>query len=104
MEEVPAPREPSPAPMVDLLYEKAVAFTEVEVVTLEAWDDAIGFDTHLAHRILQAGLLAEHYKSLLSEDPALVTPEQSGRLSALLNALRDLLRELGGRTSKEYHV
>ncbi|SRR5713101_1442159 len=93
----------SPLPEDTLLYEKAVAFTQTEVVTFEAWEDAFANNQpELAHRILVAGLLAEHYKSLLSEDPAQVTNAQSERLTFLLDSLRDELAKLSGITRRNY--
>ncbi len=93
----------SPFPEDTQLYEKAVAFTQTEIVVLEAWEDAIkNNEPELAHRILAAGLLAEHYKSLLPEDLSKVTNAQSERLTFLLNALRDELEKLSGITRRHY--
>lgn len=93
------------APTPDLLYEKAVTFTETEVVVLEAWEDAISANQpELAHKVLRAGLLAEHYRSLLSEDPGQITDHQSAVLTGLLNILRDLLAQVWHQTGKHYGV
>ncbi len=93
----------APAPTIDYRFEKAVAFTETEVVVLEAWKDAAdGGEYELAHKVLRAGLLAEHYKSLLAENPGQITDHESAVLAELLNQLRELLDRVGRFTHKTY--
>ncbi len=81
----------------DLLLKKAAEFTTIEDAALNAWLNAelAGFDD-LAREILHAGLLAEHYRSLLSEDDGKITSEQSAvlrRLQAEFAATLDRLTE-----------
>ncbi len=89
--------------MDDLLLHKANEFTATEVVTIEAWEDAANAGNYgLAHDILHAGLLAEHYRSLLSEDPAQITDAQSAQQADLLAKLDELLHQLAAATGKTY--
>lgn len=82
--------------MEDLILTKATEFTNTEVVTLGAWLAAAeAGEFGLARDLLFAGLLAEHYRSLLSEDPAQITEAQSTQLRELLAELDRLLHKLG---------
>ncbi len=85
---------PTPPRPVDLILDKAEEFTRTEVVCLTAWLVAAeGGDLESARLILRTGLLAEHYRSLLSEDPAQITVGQSITLKGLLDEFnRALLR------------
>ncbi len=93
----------APAPTIDYRFEKAVAFTETEVLVLEVWLDAekAGED-ELAHKVLRAGLLAEHYKSLLAENPGQITDHESAVLTGLFERLRELVAQVSRLTHKPY--
>lgn len=102
---VPPIPAPAPPPTVDLLYEKALGFTNTENTILTVWLGlAIKGDVALAGDVLRAGLLAEHYASLLHEDPAQVSPAQSDRLTALLNIARDLVAQANRQLQSGYKV
>ncbi len=80
----------------DLILRKAEQFTDTEVVCLEAWLRAAeDGNAEKARAVLRTGLLAEHYKSLLSEDPAQITEAQAGRLQHLLEEFDRALRIVG---------
>ncbi len=79
----------------DLVLVKAEAFTDIEVVCLESWEAAVNAGhPDKAHEILRTGLLAEHYRSLLSEEPELITDAQSAQLRFLLEQFNRALREV----------
>lgn len=81
----------------DLILRKAEDFTKTEVVTLEAWlSAALAGDFEKAHVILRTGLLAEHYRSLLSEDPGQITEAQAAKLDELLREFDRALQLVGG--------
>lgn len=81
----------------DLILLKAEDFTRTEVVCLEAWLSAAqAGEAEKAHQILRTGLLAEHYRSLLSEDPGQITVAQSAQLKELLDEFNRALRLIGG--------
>ncbi len=69
MQPLPYPTEP--------LVEKARDFTNIEDVTLDVWLRAenAGLDD-LAAAVLDAGLMKEHYRSLLDADSSKWTPSQ----------------------------
>lgn len=81
----------------DLLLIKAEAFTQTEVVCLEAWLRAAQEGSaDKARAILRTGLLAEHYLSLLKEVPGERTAEQSERLDHLQREFGRALELIGG--------
>lgn len=61
---------------VQLMLNHAREFTNHELLTLRVWFDvdAAGND-ELAERVLDKGLMLEHFTSLLPNDPALRTPD-----------------------------
>ena len=62
----------------------ATDFTNEELPTLKAWLTAVTKgDLTAADRILSAGLLAEHYNSLLPDNPADQTVDEQQTLSSL---------------------
>ena len=74
-------------PQDDPLLQKAREFTNDEVPTLEAWLEArLAGDKVSANRILQTGILSEHYRSLLTmmgEESVPITVQQLSTLDAL---------------------
>jgi len=79
----------------DFLLEKAREFTLIEDATLDGWLRAFNAQNfRLAARIVNSGLLAEHYRSLLDADPANITPQQSSTYSDLKQTFQATLDEL----------
>jgi len=69
---------------VKLLLDKAQSFTGREITTLQEW--LIAANANLlgtASRILSTGLLAEHFESLLPEDPTARTQAMTDALAVL---------------------
>lgn len=82
--------------MSDLVLGKAEEFTRIEVVCLEAWLAAAQRgELQKAHNVLRTGLLAEHYRSLLHEDPQQWTSGQGTTYLDLLEQFDRALREIG---------
>ena len=82
--------------MADQILEKAEEFTTTEVLCLERWlTDALRGDSDVARKILRTGLLAEHYRSLLSEDPTQITEAQSQTLRELQLEFERALQLIG---------
>ena len=80
----------------DLLLLKAEEFTRTEVVCLEQWLRAAeAGQGGNARAILRTGLLAEHYRSLLHEDPGQITEAQSSKLKELLDEFNRALQLIG---------
>lgn len=83
----------------DPLLEKAREFTNDEVTCLTAWIKAYtAGDPVQAEKILQTGLLPEHYRSLLTEfgeQAVPVTDAQIGTLTVLRDAAK-AARDAGG--------
>lgn len=93
--------------VIDPFFTKAREFTDVEIKTLDAWLEAVtlsrryhGFDV-LATRILNDGLLLEHYISLLNADPDERTDQQNEKLIALRNAFEQTLSDFTAKLSEE---
>ncbi len=86
----------------DVKLDHALEFTIVEDNVLDAWLTAenAGLDD-LAARILHAGLLLEHYTSLLDDDPGKRSSEEKDQQLALRADFEALLRELAGHVKKE---
>ena len=81
----------------DLILRKAEEFNRTEVIALEGWLVAAqAGEPAKARAILRTGLLAEHYRSLLSEDPAEIPVEQSDQLIELLREFDRALQQIGG--------
>lgn len=71
---------------------KAVEFTNIEIRDLIVWLLLVlGGDDEHAGRVLATGLLYEHYRSLLPNDPGEFTAEQSAILGKLAQAFEDSL-------------
>jgi hypothetical protein len=67
-----------------LKLDHAQSFTVREIRTLGTWFTAAqAGDIGTAGRILSTGLLAEHYESLLADDPAARTQEENTILAEL---------------------
>jgi hypothetical protein len=87
----------------DLLLSKVQEFTSIEDVTLEAWIQAAeAGDAALSHDILNGGLLAEHYRSLLDADPSAWTADQGSTYAGLLQNLDNLLHRLASAHGTNY--
>lgn len=70
----------------DLLLLKAEEFTRTEVIAMEQWlAAALAGQPDKARAILRTGSLAEHYRSVLHEDPGQITEAQSAKLRELLD-------------------
>lgn len=81
--------------MTDLLLSKARDFTDIEDKCLDAWLTAENLQLdQLAADILDAGLMTEHYRSLLDADPEKITPDQSTQLLQLHAAFETQLGKL----------
>ena len=87
--------------MADLKLEHAREFTDIENTTLDAWLQAenAGLDDN-ARRVLDAGLMFEHYTSLLDNDPdkrlqheVIQQNQLKFKLDDELRLLRDALSE-----------
>ncbi len=82
----------------DPILAKAIEFTVDEVLVLDPWLVALGVDRPgddvLADEILFNGLLVEHYRSLLSEDPTKIQPFQADNLSFLRQRFTASLNKL----------
>ena len=71
-------------PTGDPKLDHATSFTVREIRTLGIWFTAAqAGDIGTAGRILSTGLLAEHYESLLDDDPTKRTPDQVATLAKL---------------------
>ena len=71
---------------------KAVDFTNIEIRDLIVWLLLVlGGDDEHAGRVLATGLLYEHYRSLLADDPADFTAEEAAILGKLAQAFEDSL-------------
>ena|SRR6516225_4304256 len=81
------------APSFDVEMWHALEFTDVENVCLKKWLElALGiFHPHLAVQVLAAGLMLEHYTSLLPSDPAMRTQAQWDQQQALLKTFNHFL-------------
>lgn len=78
----------------DLKGQHAREFTNHELLTLRVWFDLdqAGHDD-LAQKLLDAGLMLEHYTSLLDSDPAKRTQAEVTAQSQLLFAFMQVLDE-----------
>ena len=66
---------------INLLNQRVIQFTDIEDTFLDVWLDLenAGLD-ELAGKVLNAGLLFEHYLSQLPNDPTQRSPEQIAQL------------------------
>ncbi|MGH8715512.1 MAG: hypothetical protein ACREA9_29030 [Pyrinomonadaceae bacterium] len=82
-------------PSVSQLLSKARQFTDIEDRTLDAWLTAENLDLDdLAARILDAGLMAEHFNSLLDADTQKRSAEELQALLDLHATFEKTLNEL----------
>ncbi len=82
------------ATTADLLAH-AREFTDIENTTLDAWLQAENANLDIrAAELLDAGLMAEHFTSLLDNDATKRTPDQLVMLSQLRAKLADQVRML----------
>src|SRR5437867_6417689 len=82
-----AEQEPSEKE-INLLNQRVIQFTDIEDTFLDVWLELenAGLD-ELAAKVLNAGLLFEHYLSQLPNDPSQRAPEQVAQLETYrLNA------------------
>lgn len=78
---------------MDTLLQKAREFTDIEDQTLAAWLVAANAGLNdLAAKVLDAGLMAEHYRSLIDPVPTL---EQKATFDGLVAMFRGVSGEVG---------
>lgn len=75
---------------VQNMFDIAQMFTHTERITLRIWFDldSAGKDVD-ADRLLQAGLILEHFQSRLPDDPAARTPEMLAKVAELEQAFQN---------------
>ncbi len=78
--------------MADFQLSHAKEFTAIEDVTLAVWDALLKLGYYrMAARLLNAGLLYEHYTSLLPSNPAERSDQQNSQQERLAEKFVDLV-------------
>lgn len=82
----------------DPILDKAIDFTKTEDICLAVWLEAVLVgEFALARDILQKGLLAEHYRSLLPNELKEATPDQLETLARLNKEFDETLKRFRDR-------
>lgn len=78
----------------DLKLSHSREFTNHEILTLRVWFDldAAGLDD-LAEKFLDAGLMLEHYTSLLDNDPSKRSPQETAQQNTMAFEVNRLLNQ-----------
>jgi hypothetical protein len=76
---------------MDPLFQKVRAFTDLENDTLLIWVQALNANLNAeAMAVLDAGLYAEHLRSVLAPDAVDWTPEQANEYARATSVFRDV--------------